>query len=327
MIKSVSMTRKKTSKKADKKSAVKKGSSKKAAEKKEAVKLEDSKLTWLPGKTFELEFTVPWTRVKKAYDKSLEEVVKQAEIKGFRKGKAPKKVVEQNIDKQRLYEEAIKKLLPETYQKAVSKHNLNPIISPKVETISLKEHQDWTFKATACEAPEVKLEDYEKAVKGELAKDNIWTPGKEKPDKGKEKQKPTDDQKIRVATKTLLDTAEVKLADLLIEEETSRMLSRLLDQVNSLGLTIDQYVKNKGITQQQLRESYKKQAEQTLKLEFILQEIVKEKNIKVTDEEVKKMITATPDEETRKKLQTPMQKAYITSVLAKRKAIDYLINL
>ncbi len=316
MIKSESMTEKKTSKK-----QVKTG-------KKPPETVAESKLTWLPNKTFELEFSVPWNKVKIAYDKTLEEVAKNIELKGFRKGKAPKNIVEKNVDKQALYEEAIKKLLPETYQAAVTKHNLKPIISPKVEAVSLKENEDWTFKATACETPEVKLGDYQKTVKGELAKDSIWTPEKgQSSAKKEEKQKPTDDQKVKIATQALLDSAQVNLSDLLVEEEVSRMLSRLLDQVNALGMTIQQYLQNQNLTQQQLRENYKKQAEQTLKLEFILQEVVKDQKITVGDSDVEKMIAAAPDEKVRKQLETPMQKAYIASVLAKRKAIDYLINL
>ena len=58
-----------------------------------------------------------------------------------------------------------------------------------------------------------------------------------------------------------------------------------------------------------------------------MQSIVQDKKIKVTDEEIDKMISATPDEKVRKSLNTPMQKAYISSILAKRKALDFLTSL
>lgn len=283
-------------------------------------------LTWLPKKTFQLELTIPWDKAKNTYDSTLKGVAKQMSIKGFRKGKAPIKLVEQNIDKQKLYQEVIKKLLPETFEKEVKKQNLRPIINPKIAALSLKEKQDWKFKATSCEAPEIKLNSYEKTVKGELAKTKIWTPDKGKPDKKDEKEK-THEQKLRIVTKSLLDNIKAEISDLLIDDEVSRMLSKLLDQVNTLGITIEQYLASRGQTSQQLKQQYRKQAEDTLRLEFILQAVVKDKNIKIEDKDIDKMIEATPDEKVRKQLNSPVQRAYISSILAKRKALDYLINL
>ena len=42
-----------------------------------------AKLTWLPKKTFELQFSIPWDTVKKTYDETLKKVAQEAEIKGF----------------------------------------------------------------------------------------------------------------------------------------------------------------------------------------------------------------------------------------------------
>lgn len=285
-----------------------------------------TKLTWLPKKTFELEFTIPWEKAKKTYEKVLKEIASKTTIKGFRKGKAPIELVEKTLDKQKLYEQVIKKLLLETYQAVIKHHHLAPIISPKIQIISLKEGEDWKFKATACEAPEVKLDNYEQIVKGELAKIKIWTPDKGKPEKEEDK-KQSYDQKLKTVTKALLENIKTEVSDILIEDEVNRMLSRLLDQVNNLNMTIDQYLASKGITSEQLREDYKKQAKETLKLEFILQKIVADRKIKVEKEEIDKMIQAVPNEKLRQKLNTPLQRAYIASILAKRKVLDYLTSL
>ena len=286
-----------------------------------------TKLSWLPKKTFELEFTIAWKKAKDAYDSTLKEAVKNITLKGFRKGKAPIKLAEQNLDKQKLYEQVIKKLLPETYDRTVKQHNLKPIISPKIEVVDLKEGKDWVFKATACEAPEVNLRDYEKIIKGELAKSKIWTPGSSQDAKAEKSEKQSSDDKLKTVTKSLLENIKIEISDLLIDDEVNRMLSRLLDQVNRLGMTIDQYLSSKTTTADQLRANYQQQAENTLSLEFIIQAVVKDKNIKVDDKEIDKMIEATPDEKIRKQLETPMKKAYIASILAKRKALDYLTNL
>lgn len=282
-------------------------------------------LTWLPKKTFELIFTIPWKKAKKAYDRVLKEVATKTTIKGFRKGKAPLGLVEKSLDKAKLYEEVIKSLLPETYGQAIKQHNLNPIVLPKIEVIALKEGEDWQFKAKACEKPEIKLGNYQQIVKGELNKSKIWTPDKGQPEKKGETE--PSEQKIKTVTKALLDNVKVEIPEILLENEVNRMLSQLLDQVNSLGMTIQQYLASKGITQEKLRRDFWMQAQETLKLEFILQEIVREQNIKVTPEEIEKMIKAIPDQNSRKAFDNPQEKAYISLVIAKRKAIDYLLSL
>lgn len=285
-----------------------------------------TKLTWLPKKTFELEFTIPWKKAKEAYDKVLKETASKTTIKGFRKGKASLDLVEKSLDKESLYQEVIKRLLPETYQGAVKKHKLNPIISPKIQVTSLKKGQDWKFKATSCESPEVKLGNYQQAVKAELTKTKIWTPDKGKPSKKEDKEQSAD-QKMKITTQTLLNDIKVEIPDILIEDEVNRMLSRLLDQVNALGMTIDQYLASRKMTKEQLKNTYKKQAQETIKLELILQTIVRDRKITIEEKEIDQMIQATPDEKLRQKLNTPLQRVYIASILSKRKAIDYLINL
>ena len=291
-----------------------------------------TKLSWLPKKTFELEFTIPWAQVKESYDQALKELAVKTTIKGFRKGKAPLSLVEKNIDKQKLYKEILNKLLPETYSKAVKQHHLRPIISPKLTPISIKEGGDWQFKAVSCERPEIKLGDYQKQVRGALAKEKIWVPGQESPSvkvpENKDRNaKQSYDKKIKLITQALLINIKVELADILINDEVNRMLTRLLDQVNSLGMTIEQYLSSKGMTSEQLKANFRQQSEETLKLEFILQQIVADRKVKVEKEEIDKMIKAAPDKKIQKKLDTPIERAYIASIIAKRKVLDYLTSL
>ncbi|MFC1627472.1 trigger factor family protein, partial [Patescibacteria group bacterium] len=94
-----------------------------------------SKLEWLPKKTFTLEFEIPWSKVQTTYNKTLDQLAKDAKIEGFRQGKAPKKLVEKSIDKGKLYGEVINQLLPLSYAKAVSDHKLRPAVAPKVQIL------------------------------------------------------------------------------------------------------------------------------------------------------------------------------------------------
>ena len=212
-----------------------------------------------------------------------------------------------------------------SYSKAVKDNNLRPVVAPQVQIIKAEENQSWEFKATSCELPEVKLGDYKKIAKGALAKSKIWTPEKGKPEQKPQEQ--TETQKFNLVVKALIDEIKIELPQLLIKTETDRLLSRLLDQVQKLGLTIEKYAASSGKTVDQIRGEYEKSAEQTLKMELIMQEIANDLKIKVEDKEIDKMIAAAGDETIKLKLNTPQERAYIASVLRKRQAIDHLLGL
>src|SRR3990167_1598620 len=92
-----------------------------------------STITHLPKSTVQLEINIPWQEIQSSYEEILKNVTQEAEIEGFRKGKAPKSLVEEKTDKNKLYEEVIKKIVPQVYAQAISEHKLNPIISPKIK--------------------------------------------------------------------------------------------------------------------------------------------------------------------------------------------------
>ena len=277
-----------------------------------------AKLTWLPKKTFELEFEVDWSEVKKTYDHVLTHFVDEVKLKGFRKGKAPKDLVEKSVDKADVYGEVINHLLPKTYAEAVAEHKLSPAIAPKITIVEAQENKPWKFKATSCELPEIKLGDFQKAVSGALAKDKIVVPGK---------PELTETQKLNLISQALLDTVSLDLPDLMIQSETDRLLSRLLDQIQKLGLTIDQYASSNQKTVDQLKAEYRLAAVNSLKLELILAAIGEEKKFVAREAEIDKMIAAAGDEKLKKQLNTPGERAYIASVLRKRQVIDYLLAL
>jgi len=273
--------------------------------------------------TLELTITVPKKRVAAAYKKTLSQLVKETEVKGFRKGKAPLKKIEENIGKTKIYEEVLKSLIPEVYVEAVKEQKVKPIINPQISVISLEEGKDWQIKAVTCELPELKLGDYKGKVKKVLASEKIWVPGKDEEKKAEEKES----ERLGKIFQLLLKTIETQIPELLIQEEVNRMLSRLVDQTGRLGLTVEQYLASIGKTSDQIRQEYRQQAEESLKLELILSAIADKEKVQVSDSEVQKMIDAAPDEKAKKAMETPTQRAYIRQLLRKRKAIDKLSKL
>lgn len=282
-----------------------------------------SQINRLPKSTVELNITISWDEVKAVYDRIWDEQAEKIEIKGFRKGKAPRKLVEEKIDKTELYQKAVTELIPQVYSQAIKEHDLKPIASPKIELLEARESRDWQIKVSIAEKPLVKLKNYRQALtKVKSASTKIWTPHQKQPD---EKEKQKDKQKeISAVLKALLDEVEVDLPDLLVDSEVERLLARLVDDVQKLGLTVEQYLKARNLTSQDLKSHYRKQAEESLKLEFILSEIADRERITVSQKEIEEAIAKVKDEKERQNLQN---QAYVLAHLLRRqKTLDSLVN-
>jgi trigger factor len=279
-----------------------------------------------PDGTIQLTITISKSTVKKNYDQQLVEAAKKAKIPGFREGKAPKKLVEEKIDKSKVYEEVIQKLVPEAYLEAIKEHQLNPVIAPKVELLKAKEDEDWQFRATTCEAPKIELKDYKTEIRKNLAPAKLWTPEKGKVEKDKE-QEPSVEEKIQKVIKVLLETIQLVLPSILVEDELNRSLSSLINQANALGMTIDQYAKSTGKTTAQIREEYRIRVESELRLLLILNELAKREKIEVSDKEIEDLTKASGDKKVAKQLTDPLQKEYLRGVLSRRKTLEKLANL
>lgn len=272
----------------------------------------------LANGTIELTITIPWSDVKTTYDRVVDEFAREAELPGFRKGKVPRKLVEEKLEKTRVGEEVLKEIVPKAYADAVKQENLTPIISPRLEVIAAQEEQDWQFKAQICEKPEVKLGDYKDALnKAKSAKlPKIWVPGKT--DKEEKLAELTLDDVLKV----LLETNQIQVPTLLVEDEVNRMLARLIDQTQKLGLTVEQYLVSLGKTTEGLRGEYKEQANRNLALEFILEAIADNEKIQVSDEEIEKIVKSAKNAKEQEVLRA--QKYYLATILRRQKTLEHV---
>lgn len=264
--------------------------------------------------TVTLTITIPWTEIKTTREAVVNDYSKQAQVPGFRKGKAPKKLVEDKIDEEKVKEEVLKKLLPQFYLQAINEHKVNPIIAPRIHVEKLEEGKDWQFMAVTCETPEIKLGEYKDNVKKITAKSKIIIPGKEQPGVS------FDD-----ITKELLLSTDIKVPSIIVDQEVERLLAQTLDEVKKLGLTLDQYLASTGRTAEDLRKEYEQKAQNDIKLEFILQKIAQEENITVEDKEVDEAIQQAKNEAEKQNLQA--NRHLLASILKQQKTLDFLKNL
>ena len=93
--------------------------------------------------------------VQKAYLKQRGSIM----VPGFRKGKAPRKIIEGMYGSGVFYEEAINQLYPKAYAEAVEQEKLDVVSWPNVEVLEAGK-DGLTFKATVTVRPKVKLGEY-----------------------------------------------------------------------------------------------------------------------------------------------------------------------
>jgi FKBP-type peptidyl-prolyl cis-trans isomerase (trigger factor) len=286
-------------------------------------------LEQMPKSTIKLNIVVPAEEVKNSYEEVLEKLAKEAELPGFRKGMAPKEMVREKADLNKLYGEVVNDLLQASYTQAVTEKDIHPVINPQVEIQNFDPEKDFEYTATVAVRPEVKMGDYRKKLK-ELQKkkeESVKSTNAEKFAKG---EPLSEENHVHLSpnevVNTLNESAEVEIAEMLIEEETQRMMSRLIGQAETIGLSIEQYLKAQNKTADQLREDYKTAAESTLKAEFVLSHLVKENNIEATDEEIEETAKASGDPKALEQIKNPMEKWYIKSILEKNRLINNLIE-
>lgn len=283
-------------------------------------------LTRLSGSAFELTLTIPWPEIKTVYDKVFEELASEIEVEGFRKGKAPKDLIESKVDKSKVYGEVVNRILPNSYAQALEEHKLKPIVSPKVQIAQAEEEKDWQFIATAAEKPEVDLDDYKKHVSALNAKDKIWTPDKGADDtKPAEKEEDAKSKKVSEIIDKLLEVCKVELPELLLESEVNRLLSQLIEDVRKAGLTYEQYLQSSGQTAEAVRQKYRTQAESALKLEFILDAIANDLKVEVDPKDIAAIIDKESDPA--KKQALTDQSYLLTSILRRESTITKLLTL
>lgn len=102
---------------------------------------------------------VPADKVNAAFEKAFEKVQKNASLKGFRKGKVPKDMIEKHY-KAELAQEALEEVLQESYMAAMQAENIIPISRPDIAPGKLTKGTVFSYDATFEIRPEVKVKDY-----------------------------------------------------------------------------------------------------------------------------------------------------------------------
>lgn len=289
--------------------------------KKEEVKKNSSTLAKSDDGTIQITFTISYQEIEKTKEEAAKELSSSVDVSGFRRGMAPLEKVLENIDQNVLLEKSMSKILPGLITRAIEEYKIKPAIYPKFELINAQEGQDWQIRATTCELPEIFLGDYKKALSSKRKAGSIWVPGN---DTKKTEKEPTREEKEQIVIKTLLENVKINISKVLLDEETNSRLSKLLERLEKLGLSLDTYLASVGKTAAVLRQEYDAQAKEALTVDLVLTKIAETEKIEVDNKELESAVTAgKSDPKLVGELDTPERRKFIEVLLKRRKALDF----
>ncbi len=120
-----------------------------------AVKKED-----VEKNLVKLTFEVSSEDFEKAINAVYKKNVKKFNVPGFRKGHAPKAIIEKLYTKAVFYDEAVNNVLPEAYSKALEEAEVDAVARPEIDVEEIKDGEPVVFTALVTTRPEVKLGEY-----------------------------------------------------------------------------------------------------------------------------------------------------------------------
>ncbi|HEU5378144.1 MAG TPA: trigger factor [Ktedonobacteraceae bacterium] len=114
----------------------------------------------LPSSEAVVNVDFSWEELEKASDKAYRKLVQKVDIQGFRRGKAPRSLLERKLGKEYIYQEGLDELMTETYRNTVKEHNIVPLTQPELDAPILEMGQPYHFSLKVPILSPVELGDY-----------------------------------------------------------------------------------------------------------------------------------------------------------------------
>jgi len=108
-----------------------------------------------------LTVTTEAPELEEYMEKAYHRLVKRTEVPGFRKGNAPRDILEKHVGREKMLEDAIKEAVPVICNSVIREHNLEPIMQPMVKIV---QNEPLKFEMIVALKPLVELGDYKTMV-------------------------------------------------------------------------------------------------------------------------------------------------------------------
>ncbi|MDP2774052.1 MAG: trigger factor [Nocardioides sp.] len=108
-----------------------------------------------------LTVEVPFEELKPSLDAAYKKIAQQINIPGFRKGKVPPMVIDRQVGRGAVLDEAINDVLPQKYIEALQANDLTPLAQPEIEVTKFEDNETLEFTAEVDIRPAITLPSYE----------------------------------------------------------------------------------------------------------------------------------------------------------------------
>lgn len=107
-----------------------------------------------------VNITIPAEEATTAYNTAARKIAQYVNVDGFRKGKAPRHLVERQVGEERIKQEALEGLMPKVLSEVIEENKLDVITQPYITSYDFKKGEDLNVVVNVETRPEVKLGDY-----------------------------------------------------------------------------------------------------------------------------------------------------------------------
>jgi trigger factor len=107
-----------------------------------------------------LTVEVPFSELKPSLDAAYRKIAEQINIPGFRRGKVPAVIIDRQIGRGAVLDEAINEALPKLYVQALQENELEPLAQPEVDITRLEDNEALEFTAEVDIRPQLELPDF-----------------------------------------------------------------------------------------------------------------------------------------------------------------------
>lgn len=107
-----------------------------------------------------MEVTVPVEELEQPIRLACKKIANQVNIPGFRKGKAPRAILESYVGMDSILNEMMDDLMPKAYIEGLKETKLEPVAQPDIEIVTLQDKEPFVFKAIITVKPELELGEY-----------------------------------------------------------------------------------------------------------------------------------------------------------------------
>ena len=109
-----------------------------------------------------LNVSVPFDELGKEIDQAYKAIAQQVNIPGFRRGKAPRQLIDARFGRGPILEQVVNDMLPTRYEQALAENEINPLGQPEIEVTKIEDNDVVEFTAEVDVRPEIEVPDFSK---------------------------------------------------------------------------------------------------------------------------------------------------------------------